>query len=97
MRNIRLSLAGLVMLSTVATVSLSTQGGASASSLPSLTSCKTSIGPEEYTKGKLTVATDNPAYTPWFVNNTPSNGKGYESAITYAIARLLGFVGPGIV
>jgi polar amino acid transport system substrate-binding protein len=90
MRNIRLSLAGLVMLSTVATVSLSTQGGASASSLPSLTSCKTSIGPEEYTKGKLTVATDNPAYTPWFVNNTPSNDKGYESAITYAIAKLLG-------
>jgi polar amino acid transport system substrate-binding protein len=24
------------------------------------------------------------------VNNTPSNGKGYESAITYAIAKLLG-------
>ena len=41
-------------------------------------------------QGKITVATDNPAYTPWFVNNTPSNGKGYESAIAYAIATLLG-------
>jgi len=41
-------------------------------------------------KGKLTVATDTPAYTPWFVNNTPSNGKGYESGVAYAIAKELG-------
>jgi polar amino acid transport system substrate-binding protein len=57
--------------------------------LPSLASCKTSIAASEYTKGKLTVATSTPAYTPWFVN-TPSNGKGYESGVTYAIAKLLG-------
>ena len=90
MRNLRLSLAGLITLSTLATVSLSTGTGANASTLPSLSSCKTSIGSQEFTKGKLTVGTDNPAYTPWFVNNTPSNGKGYESAMTYAIAKLLG-------
>jgi polar amino acid transport system substrate-binding protein len=41
-------------------------------------------------QGTLTVATDNPGYTPWFVNNTPTNGKGYESAVAYAIARELG-------
>jgi polar amino acid transport system substrate-binding protein len=41
--------------------------------------------------GVLTVATDNPAYTPWFVNNQPSNGKGYESAVAFAIAKQLGF------
>src|SRR6185437_12515335 len=41
--------------------------------------------------GVLTVATDNPVYTPWFVNNTPTNGKGYESAVAYAIAHQLGF------
>jgi polar amino acid transport system substrate-binding protein len=44
-----------------------------------------------YTKGVLTVATDNPVYTPWFVSNKPSNGKGYESAVAYAIAAQLGF------
>jgi polar amino acid transport system substrate-binding protein len=44
-----------------------------------------------YTKGQLTVATDSPAYPPWFENNTPSNGKGYESAVAYAIAKQLGF------
>lgn len=41
--------------------------------------------------GVLTVATDNPVYTPWFVNNTPTNGKGYESAVAYAVAAQLGF------
>jgi polar amino acid transport system substrate-binding protein len=43
------------------------------------------------TPGKVTVATDNPAYGPWFSDNTPSNGKGYESAVAYAIAKKLGF------
>ena len=40
---------------------------------------------------QLTVATVSPAYDPWFSNNTPSNGKGYESAVAYAIATQLGF------
>jgi polar amino acid transport system substrate-binding protein len=44
-----------------------------------------------YTKGVLTVATDNPVFTPWFVSNKPTNGKGYESAVAYAIAAKLGF------
>jgi len=91
MRNLRLSLAGLVTLATITTVSLSTGSSANASSaLPALTSCKTSIAAHEYTKGKLTIATDSPAYTPWFVNNSPSNGKGYESGVAYAIAAQLG-------
>lgn len=43
------------------------------------------------TSGTLTVATDSPAYDPWFSNNTPSNGKGFESAVAYAVAKQLGF------
>ena len=39
----------------------------------------------------LTVATDTPAYSPWFSGNNPSNGKGYESAVAYAVAKQLGF------
>jgi polar amino acid transport system substrate-binding protein len=50
-----------------------------------------SIQPELYQKGALTVATDKPAYPPWFENNSPANGKGYESAVAYAIAKQLGF------
>ncbi|UYM07202.1 ABC transporter substrate-binding protein [Solicola gregarius] len=44
-----------------------------------------------YESGTLTVATDTPAYDPWFSDDDPSNGKGYESAVTYAIADRLGF------
>jgi polar amino acid transport system substrate-binding protein len=44
-----------------------------------------------YQKGALTVATDKPAYSPWFENNNPANGKGYESAVAYAVAKQMGF------
>lgn len=63
---------------------------AGASGAPSLASCKTAIAAQEFAKGKLTVATDNPVYTPWFVNNKPTNGQGYESALVYALANVLG-------
>jgi polar amino acid transport system substrate-binding protein len=46
---------------------------------------------DTYADGVLTVATDNPAFPPWFIDNDPSNGKGYESAVAYAIAEELGF------
>jgi polar amino acid transport system substrate-binding protein len=49
-----------------------------------------------YAKGALTVGTDKPVYPPWFEKNNPANGKGYESAVTYAIAKQLGFT-PGQV
>lgn len=44
-----------------------------------------------HTDGTLTVATDTPAYDPWFKHNDPSNGKGFESAVAYAVAKQLGF------
>ena len=42
------------------------------------------------TAGELTVATDKPAYPPYFENDDPTNGKGFESATAYAIANQLG-------
>ncbi|MGB6771325.1 MAG: amino acid ABC transporter substrate-binding protein, partial [Candidatus Dormiibacterota bacterium] len=42
-----------------------------------------------FRSGRLTVATDSPAYTPWFEHNQPKNGEGYESAVAYAIAAKL--------
>lgn len=41
--------------------------------------------------GTFTVGTDKPAYEPWFSDDDPTNGKGYESAVTYAVAKQLGF------
>jgi polar amino acid transport system substrate-binding protein len=52
------------------------------------------------TEGRLTVGTDNPAYPPWFNGGTtkdspweindPTTGEGYESAVVYGLADLLG-------
>jgi polar amino acid transport system substrate-binding protein len=41
--------------------------------------------------GRLTVATDKPAFAPWFKNDDPANGQGFESAVAYAVAAKLGF------
>ena len=56
-----------------------------------LLACQSTVKSQTLTKGELTVATDSPVYEPWFTNNTPSNGRGYESAVAYDVAALLGF------
>ncbi len=43
------------------------------------------------TSGTLTIGTDKPAFPPYFEDNDPTNGKGFESAVAYAIADQLGF------
>lgn len=43
------------------------------------------------TPGTLTIATDKPVYEPWFVDDTPENGKGFEGAVAKAVAEKLGF------
>ncbi len=43
------------------------------------------------TAGTLTVGTDKPAYEPWFSDDRPENGKGFESAVAYAVAAKLGY------
>ncbi|MFC8584996.1 hypothetical protein ACFUGD_10680 [Streptomyces sp. NPDC057217] len=47
--------------------------GASASPAPDCTV----NSPGLHKNGRLTVATDSPAYEPWFDSNTASNGKGF--------------------
>jgi polar amino acid transport system substrate-binding protein len=42
-------------------------------------------------KGMLTVATDKPAYPPYFEDDEPANGKGFESAVAFAIGKQLGY------
>jgi polar amino acid transport system substrate-binding protein len=43
------------------------------------------------TPGQLTVGTDKPAFPPYFVDDDPTNGEGFESAVAYAVADELGF------
>jgi polar amino acid transport system substrate-binding protein len=58
---------------------------------PTLSSCRTTVQSQTKSPGVMTVATDNPVYSPWFDNNTPRNGKGYESAVAYDVAAALGY------
>ena len=62
----------------------------SGSASPDAESC-TPDTMETVADGTLTIATDDPAYEPWFVDNDPTNGQGYESAVAYAIAEQLGY------
>lgn len=41
--------------------------------------------------GILTIATGNPAYYPWVVDDDPQSGMGFESALAYAVAARMGF------
>jgi polar amino acid transport system substrate-binding protein len=70
--------------------SSSSAASASSGSSTAAAACTPSTLPL-HTKGVLTVATDAPAYPPYFEDNKPSNGKGFESAVAYAIAKQLGF------
>jgi len=40
--------------------------------------------------GKLTVATGNPAFAPWVIDDKPESGEGFEAAVSYAVAEQLG-------
>jgi polar amino acid transport system substrate-binding protein len=46
---------------------------------------------ETITPGTLTIATDEPVFEPWFVDNDPANGQGFEGQIAAAVADELGF------
>jgi polar amino acid transport system substrate-binding protein len=47
--------------------------------------------------GKLTIGTDNPAYEPWFKDNKPQNGQGFEAAVAYQVAERLGYPAQNVV
>lgn len=47
--------------------------------------------------GKLTIATGNPAYYPWVMDDAPESGKGFEAAVAYALAGEMGFAAEDVV
>ena len=83
--------------------SASASASVASSTSPSADACaKDSLATK--TAGKLTIGTDNPAYPPYYLpregGNTepwdkdqgdPTTGKGFESAIAFAVADKLGF------
>ncbi len=85
-------LLSLTLLAALAATAAFTGG---ASSQPAKVAC----GVSTVSKGTLTIGTDNPAYPPWYGGNPghgwkiadPYSGKGYESAVAYAVAKQLGY------
>jgi polar amino acid transport system substrate-binding protein len=63
--------------------------GASASPSASLDCSPEAL--QTFTPGTLTIGTDSPAYPPYFIDDDPTNGEGFESAVAYAVAGELGF------
>jgi polar amino acid transport system substrate-binding protein len=49
------------------------------------------------TDGKLTIATGEPAYYPYVIDDAPESGEGFEAAVAYAIAEQLGFAADDVV
>ena len=49
------------------------------------------------TDGKLTIATGEPAYYPWIIDDAPETGNGFEGAVAYAVATQLGFDAADVV
>jgi polar amino acid transport system substrate-binding protein len=49
------------------------------------------------TSGKLTIATGEPAYYPWVIDDKPETGEGFEGAVAYAVAKQLGFTNDEVV
>ncbi len=49
------------------------------------------------TEGKFTIATGNPAYYPWVMDDAPESGQGFEAAVAYAVAAEMGFAADDVV
>ena len=49
------------------------------------------------TDGKFTIATGNPAYYPWVIDDAPETGEGFEAAVAYAVAKEMGFASEHVV
>ncbi len=93
MRRSLLLSAALPAVAALALAGCASEADTTASASPS-PSASVDCSPESLqtlTPGTLTIGTDSPAYPPYFEDDDPSNGKGFESAVAYAVADELGF------
>jgi polar amino acid transport system substrate-binding protein len=108
---VRRALLSALALSTLVVGAAACGGSGSSSGTTSTTgpsaaaSCSKSTL-ELTTPGKLTIATDNPSFPPWFIGakadspwdpTTTPTKKGYEAGVAYAVAHKLGFTDPEVV
>jgi polar amino acid transport system substrate-binding protein len=95
MRKALIALVALAALATVATASGRPAASQTTAAIPGCAKANLNL----ISDGKLTIGSDNPAFPPWFAGpekkpwkvSDPTNGKGFESAVSYAVAKQLGF------
>jgi len=100
-RWIALALGLMMLLTACGGAAETSDGDAEATPTPADTTSETASAPAELacdvdslslvTDGTLTVATGEPVFEPWMVDDDPTNGEGFESALVYALAEQLGF------
>jgi polar amino acid transport system substrate-binding protein len=84
-------------LALVASIALAACGGSSESTDTTAAASGDASSAAECAAGKtldngvLTIATGNPAYSPWVENDAPESKAGFEAAVAYAVAGELGF------
>lgn len=92
--------AAVAVLGTAALLALSACSGTASPAATSGAASAAASGPAALatvTPGKLTVATGEPAYSPWVEDDKPQSGEGFESAVTYAVAEQLGYAKADVV
>lgn len=52
---------------------------------------RTPEDPRLHQPGQLTVATGEPVFPPWMLNDDPAGGEGFENGMIYALAEEMGF------
>jgi polar amino acid transport system substrate-binding protein len=80
----------LLVLAALYALGCGSSGDSTGSTSASTANCKKGELPTKQ-QGVLTVATDKPAYPPYFEDFDPTNGEGFESAVAYAIGKQLGY------
>ncbi|MER5944445.1 ABC transporter substrate-binding protein [Streptomyces sp. NPDC001904] len=91
-RTVRLVLCSTVVIAATAACAPESENSGDATGDKSTTASSCAPGKlSTVSSGKLTVGTDKPAYAPWFQDDDPANGKGFESAVAYAVAKRLGY------
>jgi polar amino acid transport system substrate-binding protein len=89
---VRAAASGMVLLLAAAAAACAPQesGGTAATASSGAAACdKATL--KTVKAGGLTLATDDPAYPPWIVDNKPDTGEGFEGAVAYAVATKLGY------
>lgn len=82
----------IAAVASIAALSLTAAcGGSSATDDKNANADSSDITQQTVNPGTLTIATGDPAYEPWVMNDKPESGEGYEAAVAYAVADKLGF------